>query len=247
MKYNNYIASPFFNDDDLKRIKEVEYTLDEVKSTYYSPKDSGIILNKNLSADMKKIQGRRILDSNVDAMKDCNKMICLLHRKDSGTLFELGWWVAQYIDPVSSYLSSKEKQLKGLNSSLLILDPIEELLNDYHNFLKLVELKDEVAHFSVQILTNYDDLVIDCNKIYVLNVDNKPGISYILRGFLYYHDIPFYTYSTNNQDASIITSAAGLGNFNNVNLSDIENTLTYDYHLRNLGMMNDLKVNKDVE
>lgn len=228
---------------NLKDLKEKFKRTEAGRYVFYSPRKSGVMLDMKASAENKRLQGRRILNSNIEAMNDCDSMVCLLHRQDSGTLFELGYWVAT------------QPSFDALNRHLILLYAQENLVKEFHKLLKIQSIQNQSGFFPssnsnkefIDVKAGMTIEKINRNAVYFINVDNKPAFTYLLRGALYAHGIPFFTYSTNNQDASIITSAAGMGNIN-LGIGDaIEFVMNMDFYLSNIGMMNDLKEDKFVE
>jgi nucleoside 2-deoxyribosyltransferase len=87
-----YIASPFFNPIQLERVKWIEETLDELGINFFSPRSFGTL--QGMTIEEKRISSKKIYNSNVDNIKDCNVFLAVLDDKDTGTIFELGYAAA---------------------------------------------------------------------------------------------------------------------------------------------------------
>lgn len=94
MKY--YIAGPIFNEEQLKLVEKIEKTIAESGGEFYSPRINGMYVK---DADVTRVSGQVIVDSNIEGILDCDKMIAILTKDDkgkydSGTLFEIGVFAA---------------------------------------------------------------------------------------------------------------------------------------------------------
>jgi hypothetical protein len=100
MKMRFYIASPFFNKQQLEKVEKVEsilkYLSEYDKVEYFSPRLSGCskLFGKLKTSDQKdelefKLLSKVIFENNVRQLLDTDYLI-LLDEKDAGTLFELG-------------------------------------------------------------------------------------------------------------------------------------------------------------
>jgi len=87
-----YIASPFFNPTQLERVKWIEETLDELGIHFFSPRSFGTL--QKMTIKEKREASRKIYNSNVDNIRDCNVFLAVLDDKDTGTIFELGYAAA---------------------------------------------------------------------------------------------------------------------------------------------------------
>lgn len=90
-----YIASPFFNEEQLKAVVSIEEAINSIHAdgySFFSPRMIGVI--KEMSDQQKKQSMKQIYDSNVENVVSCSGMICVIDWKDTGTLFELGYAAA---------------------------------------------------------------------------------------------------------------------------------------------------------
>lgn len=87
--YDVYIASPFFNPEQLERVEFIKSVLDKKGLTYYSPKDESVV-----SADADQDWRQAVLDANIEAIKRSDMILAVTNGKDMGTLVEFGIGVA---------------------------------------------------------------------------------------------------------------------------------------------------------
>lgn len=95
MKFKNikvYIAAPFFNDDQLSRVMEIENVLDWLGIKYFSPRYFGVI--SRLKEMEKGAKIAAIYDMNIEQLCSCNTMIAITDGHDVGAIFELGYFVS---------------------------------------------------------------------------------------------------------------------------------------------------------
>lgn len=81
-----YIASPFFNPEQLKRVERMKTALEHFELTYYSPKDE-CILKKDASIE----EQYKCFADNLDAIKSCDFVVAITDGKDMGTIWEAGY------------------------------------------------------------------------------------------------------------------------------------------------------------
>lgn len=85
--YNKcYIASPFFNEEQIRRVKLVEEVLKFRDVNFFSPRTS------NLQGDVNTEIGRKAVFLNNEQMMDrADFTIVITNDKDMGTIFEAGY------------------------------------------------------------------------------------------------------------------------------------------------------------
>lgn len=88
-----YIAGPFFNEEQLNVVKSVEKHLYESGIEYHSPRSVGVL--KDMSDSERAKAMNDIFESNLSEMDDCTHMLCILNDRDTGTLVEFGYMLAQ--------------------------------------------------------------------------------------------------------------------------------------------------------
>jgi nucleoside 2-deoxyribosyltransferase len=88
-----YIAGPFFNAAQLENIIKVETVLDFNGIAFYSPRSEGVL--SAMTPEEQKANFKRIFDLNIQHMDDCTHMVACVEHKDTGTIFEMGYFCAQ--------------------------------------------------------------------------------------------------------------------------------------------------------
>lgn len=84
-KHTVYIASPFFNDEQSKRVDRLKGLLNRLNLSFFSPKDSS-----NLLFEENKDNQTKVFEMNIEAIKNSTIVIAVTNDKDTGTLFEAG-------------------------------------------------------------------------------------------------------------------------------------------------------------
>lgn len=87
-----YIASPFFNEEQLEIVKEIEAMLTDLNILFFSPRLEGVI--KNMTKLQKAQSAERIYNKNIFELEECDTIIVVVDYKDTGTLFELGFFAS---------------------------------------------------------------------------------------------------------------------------------------------------------
>lgn len=88
-----YIAAPFFTPTQIEIVQSVELALKSEGVRYYSPRSEGTL--KNMSIKDQRASRKKIFDLNVWHMEDCTHMIACVEHKDTGTIWEMGFFYAQ--------------------------------------------------------------------------------------------------------------------------------------------------------
>ena len=81
-----YLASGWFNPEQLERCEYVRDTLKYLGFHVFSPKDENLV-STDSTADSKK----QAFVGNLKAIKDSAFMLCITNQKDLGTIFESGY------------------------------------------------------------------------------------------------------------------------------------------------------------
>lgn len=98
-----YIASPFFNEEELNFVKQIESTMDSIGMTYYSPRKDVILQDVPKEERLK--MTKQVYDNNVNNIEECDVMIAVIDNRDVGTMFEMGYAAAmkKYIITVTNH------------------------------------------------------------------------------------------------------------------------------------------------
>lgn len=81
-----YIASPFFNEEQLERVKFIEKELEKNGKEYFSPRTDTYVKPNSTHEERKKA-----FTDNINAIKNCSYIIVVTDGKDMGTIFEAGF------------------------------------------------------------------------------------------------------------------------------------------------------------
>lgn len=85
-KYDFYLASPFFNEDQIEREERIKSLLRTYGYKVYSPREHGVVGNLSDSVAV-----QETFNSNVEAINDSKKVLAITDRKDMGTIWEAGY------------------------------------------------------------------------------------------------------------------------------------------------------------
>ena len=88
-----YIAAPFFNPAQLAIVEDIELQLKFHMIDFFSPRSEGVLVS--MSPEEQKANHKRIYESNVRHMDECTHMVACVEYKDTGTIFEMGYFAAQ--------------------------------------------------------------------------------------------------------------------------------------------------------
>lgn len=123
MKYDFYVAGPFFNDDQLKSLKSVEAAA--INFVQFQPRrDAGVLGDKPTQHDM-----LNVFMEDVKAIDDSKFVLADLTYHDTGTSFELGYAFAKHIPVIIFCDETKGRKLNLMlaASSLASFTKIEDL------------------------------------------------------------------------------------------------------------------------
>lgn len=134
-----YIAGPFFNEEQLNFIKDIEDKLDYLGVEYFSPRKFGII--KDMDEDEKKRRMRQIYLKNVDEMESSTVLLAFVDGYDAGTMFEVGYFTSLrdsefqscIFDRYTFTITKENKKVnvmlkESVNGHLTSVDQIESII-----------------------------------------------------------------------------------------------------------------------
>lgn len=84
-KHHVYVASPFFNPNQITRVALVETLLEKLGYTYFSPRKE-LVCPPNASDEVRK----QTFLSNEEGIKNAEMVIAITDDKDPGTIWEMG-------------------------------------------------------------------------------------------------------------------------------------------------------------
>lgn len=113
MNKHIYLASPFFNEEQVARVVEVKEKLEKLGYRVYSPMhDSKVKLPANPSIEDAKL----VFQDNVDHVISSGGVVAILDDYDTGTYFEIGLAIASRV-PVVGLIFDTDKHLNDPRSS----------------------------------------------------------------------------------------------------------------------------------
>jgi len=87
-----YIASPFFNEEEISRVKRMEKLLEGRGYDVYSPMRDGIVLTPDATLEQRLSTYRE----NVDEVMKCDLLLAITATRDTGTSVEHGVKIGQW-------------------------------------------------------------------------------------------------------------------------------------------------------
>ena len=85
-EYDFYLASPFFNDNQIEREEAIKNTLRNNDYSVYSPKENGI-----LTPDATDEVRTKVFRENCEAIQKSRRILAITDEKDIGTIWEAGY------------------------------------------------------------------------------------------------------------------------------------------------------------
>lgn len=89
-----YLAAPFFTPPQTAILDHIENLLEREDIPFFSPRREGGIINLYRGND-RNAHLRRVFESNVAGMCKCDMMLAGTDYKDTGTIWEMGFWFAE--------------------------------------------------------------------------------------------------------------------------------------------------------
>lgn len=197
-----YIASPFFNEEQLKKVSTLENILDECRIDYFSPrlgiasKVYGALPETHPDLDLFK---NVIFSQNLCEMKDADVLYVSPEDLDSGTLFEIGYWIGTNRlnpKPIISFDNSYTSN-NLINIYKACIEDLGNYINYFNDYPKSVHVhEDKLSLVDLSDINDYDDVA------YMVFAEGKYsgkylGISKVVLGYLYargfvinYFDVP---------------------------------------------------------
>ena len=90
-----YIAAPFFNEEQIRIVKQIETLFECEKLKYFSPRKHTVTL-KNLTPEEREKAAPDVFESNIYGLDRSNFVIACTDDKDIGTAWEMGYKFRQY-------------------------------------------------------------------------------------------------------------------------------------------------------
>jgi nucleoside 2-deoxyribosyltransferase len=200
-----YIASGFFNPNQVKTVDAIEASLKGLNQKFFSPRSESIAFFKESDPQIKSMMTKLIFNNNLDCMKSSNKFIVNLQDEDQGTLFEYGYIVGcmQRTNNLAYEMSKNIKVMNDLtNLEYLIFSNVTETEEINKGFIS--EGKD--YDFVSNLLSNYERVrKLFMNKgLAILSIDDRNPINMFLVGLFYSEGIPVVTYSRKGYGSNVM-------------------------------------------
>lgn len=140
-KYDFYLASPFFNDEQIKREETIKKTLRGYGFSVYAPREHGIV---GSLASQEAVTST--FNSNVEAIDNSKMVLAITDGKDMGTIWEAGYAYGKNI-PIVYYAET----LGNNPFNIMLSESGVGIFKDYTSFCKACNYndfyhKEEVAH-----------------------------------------------------------------------------------------------------
>lgn len=140
-KYDFYLASPFFNDEQINREETIKKTLRGYGFTVYAPREHGIV---GSLASQEAVTST--FNSNVEAIDNSRMVLAITDGKDMGTIWEAGYAYGNNI-PIVYYAET----LGNNPFNIMLSESGVGIFKDYTSFCKACNSndfyhKEEVAH-----------------------------------------------------------------------------------------------------
>lgn len=120
-----YIAAPFFNPQQLEVVQKIERQLDREYIKYYTPRVEGILKDMNPEAQRK--SKSVIYNTNTAMMDACTHMIACIDDRDTGTIFEVGYFAGVQKDIVLYVNDTSKISVMLAEAAISLCDDIFKL------------------------------------------------------------------------------------------------------------------------
>lgn len=177
-KHKFYIASPFFNDEQIEEVSNIEKFCYGCGYEYFSPRfsQSTDYIKRNITEDSWEFELSKkfFFKDDIDALDDCDAIIVNPNNLDSGTLFELGYALGTNMQIYPSHQKySKLVQdlvlsIKRLDTRTITKATIINCIDEYKYVINATEGVDNQVKY-----------------IIAENGNNYKGFSKVLLGYLY--------------------------------------------------------------
>lgn len=147
--YDAYVAGPFFNEEQLNSMQDLENLLESHNLKLYKPRVDAGVINKDSSPEKLK----ETFDNDLYGINYAKCIIANVTFKDTGTSFELGY---AYANKIPIYLYNDESK-SGRKINLMLGISAEATfnsLNDLDDFLSIpgqrLYLEDKVKNIELE-------------------------------------------------------------------------------------------------
>ena len=131
-----YVAGPFFNTEQIERLKDVKAALEAEGVAYYSPMDECLYVPGETSPF-------EVLKENTDAIDRCDFITVITDGKDTGTMFEAGYAHGTGKQIVYIWLTGEPGQ--KFNLMLAASGSVTRTIDEYRGTLSRLSHVDSVS------------------------------------------------------------------------------------------------------
>lgn len=85
-----YLASPFFNEEQIVVVKRLEDIIENADCDLISPRQSGLVL-MNMTAEDRKEFAKLVFKTNCFDIDICDAVVAVIDDRDTGTIWEMGY------------------------------------------------------------------------------------------------------------------------------------------------------------
>lgn len=203
-----YIASGFFNPEQIATVAKVEASLKGLNMKYFSPRDESIKFFEETNPEIKSMMTKLIFNNNLDSMDACNKFIVNLQDEDQGTLFEYGYIVGKKMMRTQKPVDLMARGIKIMNDRTNLEKKVLESLGvddrklidfDFISKGKDFDFMMNLVSKKLNILTALNDY-----ELIILSIDDRDPINMFLVGLYYSQEIPVITYSRKGYGTNVM-------------------------------------------
>lgn len=132
--YDYYLAGPFFNDDQLKCMYNIEEMCEYYEKNVFSPrKDAGTLPHNATKKDM-----LNVFNKDLEAIDSCKALLANVSYKDTGTSVEIGYALAKNI-PVILYRDDEFNEPGGHINLMIALACEGKVLQSRHELMEYLQ------------------------------------------------------------------------------------------------------------
>lgn len=189
-----YIASGFFNDEQIADVDKIEESLKGLNIRHFSPRQESIAFFKEQNEEYKSMMTKLIFNNNLDCMNSCNKFIVNLRGEDQGTVFEYGYIAGQY-DGLPNVAATLSASVKVMNDATGLEAKVLSATEGFGELKKFGKDYDYVQTLINSEKADYIKALYENNKLGIFCIDDRDPINIFLIGVYYRLRLPIITYS----------------------------------------------------
>lgn len=228
----HYIASGFFDENQMNQVIAVENELDSKGEQYFSPRSITMDLSPNNPDRIANIL--KIFEVDTKEIDNADVIDIILDKKnDIGTLFELGYAIGKQIlhEPICirevlhhqafdyiptdsgfrDFDSTEWTKEKSILSKYLVKPYSSDEMEDLSNYPVGISSRYGYYPENFRALTQLilNAMIVDSTPVFL--VDDYPIVNFIAMGVLHKLGIPFYTTSLKGYGSNVMIAASSIG------------------------------------